>query len=393
MHLSQTENICNNTVLLDHSLLSSVESNETSMALCIIDLLSVRKINEMNRKGLAAIHIAAINGYDDIITALTTRGADLNMLSGISGQTPLHLATFYNHLNTVSTLIFLGVNVKKLDKVGISALRVARQRGYDDIYSHLSAAGSDVELQECSTANSEKDLILVVRAGDLALVRCIIDSNSVLDTNFKDIDGNTALHNAVLNGYVEIVNELLLHNVRTTIKNNNGFNALMLGVVSGMRSDDIETPQNFDEIVSVLARRGNIDQIDLEGRTALMHASGLGQANMAYLIAQYGADLNMQEHTKGLAALHLAAQRGFISIVDMLIKSKGVDLNVRTYGGNTAIHLAADAGHVDIVNLLLASCADITIKNAEQKTVMNFARFVIDVNEVSSRCQLRRLVL
>jgi ankyrin repeat protein len=59
---------------------------------------------------------------------------------------------------------------------------------------------------------------------------------------------------------------------------------------------------------------------------------------------------------RGMAALHLAAMNGHVSVVDALLP-RIVDVNVRasnnSWKGMTALHMAAEKGHVDVVKLLL----------------------------------------
>ena len=58
-------------------------------------------------------------------------------------------------------------------------------------------------------------------------------------------------------------------------------------------------------------------------------------------------------------ALHLAAVRGHLDVVQLLLRY-GADANARDAGDNaTPLHFAAGAGHVDIVRLLLEAGADV----------------------------------
>ncbi len=60
---------------------------------------------------------------------------------------------------------------------------------------------------------------------------------------------------------------------------------------------------------------------------------------------------------QGRTTLHLAAMKGYIQIVHMLLE-KGIDINTRDSQGWTALHLAAETGQQAVVKLLLDRGAD-----------------------------------
>ncbi|KAI1174743.1 heterokaryon incompatibility protein-domain-containing protein [Nemania sp. FL0916] len=58
-----------------------------------------------------------------------------------------------------------------------------------------------------------------------------------------------------------------------------------------------------------------------------------------------------------LSPLHHAAQRGYLTIVELLLEA-GADVNSRDYQGKTPIALARKNGHVDVVRFLISAGAD-----------------------------------
>lgn len=69
-----------------------------------------------------------------------------------------------------------------------------------------------------------------------------------------------------------------------------------------------------------------------------------------------GADVNQRVYT-GYTPLHLAAERGYASILDYLLKH-GAKQDVRADHNLTPIFLAAHWGHVDCLRILLRSAKD-----------------------------------
>jgi ankyrin repeat protein len=77
----------------------------------------------------------------------------------------------------------------------------------------------------------------------------------------------------------------------------------------------------------------------------------------------------------GWTALHYAAYAGSEDIVRMLL-DKGAALDARSPNNTTPIMMAAWGGHIMTVKLLLDQGADATLKNDVNMTAMDFARSV-----------------
>jgi len=70
--------------------------------------------------------------------------------------------------------------------------------------------------------------------------------------------------------------------------------------------------------------------------------------------------------------LHIAAGRGYKSVVELLIESKA-DINAKNGQGQTPLHIAAAFGHDSVVELLLARGADIGAKDGNARTPLHLA--------------------
>ncbi|SEQ19820.1 Ankyrin repeat [Solimonas aquatica] len=83
-----------------------------------------------------------------------------------------------------------------------------------------------------------------------------------------------------------------------------------------------------------------------------MHAAVAGVAGerLAPLLIALGADVH-RVGGSGVTALHLAASRGFESLVKLLL-NRGVDRGLKTEDGKTAAEVARERGHLGVAALI-----------------------------------------
>jgi ankyrin repeat protein len=116
--------------------------------------------------------------------------------------------------------------------------------------------------------------------------------------------------------------------------------------------------------VELLLRYGaNPEATDLRGTPILVSAAALSNSTtarlneaIAALILRGHVNPNARDHAgigDGRSALHLAAENGSDSLVQLLL-SAGADPNVANRVGETPLHFAASHGHLSTVRTLLA---------------------------------------
>jgi ankyrin repeat protein len=98
-------------------------------------------------------------------------------------------------------------------------------------------------------------------------------------------------------------------------------------------------------------QKGDIDQADDAGRTALMWASSRGHYSVVELLLAKGANVNAQDGYYG-TALQAASRNGHKEIVQILLKN-GADVNALGGIYETARQAASENGHEKIVQILL----------------------------------------
>lgn len=212
------------------------------------------------------------------------------------------------------------------------------------------------------------------------------------DVSLADCEGNTALHMAAFVGHTEVVRVLLTAGADPSIRNDLGFSATDLVALS-WNSDlegcyhEVEKLLNTTlDLQQVRAERPKIlkllsaASVESEGVTPTVSIwqaaiTGNSAAVKQHIVA--GTDLNKSADFGGSTPLMLAAIFGQNEIAEVLIDA-GADLELRNHSGGTALHQACFFCHPKIVELLLQSGADPNKKNSRNLTPLDSVTIELD---------------
>lgn len=106
-----------------------------------------RILETQNWRGLACLHLAALNRQHQIMNLLMKKGADLNIQEGTSGKTALHLAVELHDIASVKLLLSRGANVDAAMFNGCTPLHLAVGRQDAAIANLLCQSGADTMLR------------------------------------------------------------------------------------------------------------------------------------------------------------------------------------------------------------------------------------------------------
>lgn len=100
-----------------------------------------------------------------------------------------------------------------------------------------------------------------------------------------------------------------------------------------------------------------------------------GDTTKVKFILKYGQGIRVNQPNKyGLTALQQACIDGNLSLANFLLE-RGADLKTVDSNGRSALHLAAERGHLDVVSLLVNSaCADVNARNSNGEKPVDVAK-------------------
>ncbi|GIY30595.1 hypothetical protein CDAR_461182, partial [Caerostris darwini] len=170
--------------------------------------------------------------------------------------------------------------------------------------------------------------------------------------NDRDIKGKTPLHIAVENDFREVVEYLIRHGANTLIKDAIGFLPLHTAI-----------RLNFVNVAKVLSEKEtNVDaNLSSFGRASLHVAAEVGDITLVNILIEKKADINFKTEL-GHTPLVLAVQKGHLEVVRTLI-SKKAEINAKDVFGYTPLHFASGKGREDVVKLLLDHEANLSAFN------------------------------
>ncbi len=116
----------------------------------------------------------------------------------------------------------------------------------------------------------------------------------------------------------------------------------------------IEAADSSDKtegIKALIDNGADINAVDKNVWTALMHAADKGYINPVLVLIKAGAEINTIDH-EGQTALILAVKNGDLAITLALINAKA-DVNIKDYTGSTALTYAVIGKNPGIQNLLM----------------------------------------
>lgn len=293
-------------------------------------------------KNQSVMHAAAdsTRGGVPLMKALIEAGGDIHLRDHL-GNPPLFNAIRRKSWDVATMLVDKGGH--KIHTNNYNQTIAAQAIEHDApvaLLSRLFETGLNVN---APSYNSPPPLIMAAKKGNAAYIGLLLKRQDIL-VDQRDGDGVTALLHAVISGRQDAVAALLAGKASPDVASASGMTPLSYAAAAG-----------HQEILEMLVKSGaSLDIPTSEGRTALSNAAGNGNIRMVMTLLnaaqEQGVKLDLAP------ALHLAAEKGFGRVLELLIKA-GADVNAPDSNSRTPLMKAATSDNTESIEILIKAGA------------------------------------
>jgi ankyrin repeat protein len=322
-----------------------------------------RLVIQRDAEGATPLECAAIAGSTNALRLLLSRGADVNATNNL-GWTPLLGAAVRGRASAVAALLEAGANPNHAAKQGETALVVASLVGDVEVGRLLLAKGALVEAAFLPTRTTA--LQQAARLGHAAFVELLLDHGA--RTDFKDANGNAALHEAgsglrladVFRAWRGQLDQLTAHK-----PDDQSLSAAVAVAVSNqmaqtqpiLPADLLRAGGEHRRVAELLlAKKADLEVTDNAGCTPLWIAAAATNCPVAQVLIAHKANLNARSRN-GFTPVSAAARKGGVPMASLLLAA-GADPNLADSAGFTPLNTAVEQGHLGVVRVLLAHQAN-----------------------------------
>ena len=236
-----------------------------------------------------------------------------------------------------------------------------------------------VFLAPATVAHAADDLLRAAQSNNATVALAAIEDG--VDVNARSPDGTTALHWAVYNGNLALVERLIAAGADVSAANEFGSTPLAEAATVG----------NAAVIDALLTGGAAVDAPGADGQTALMVVARSGNTAAAAALIARGADVNARELWREQTALMWAAAQSQPAMVALLLEH-GAEVDARSvvnewprqvtgeprrmyrpFGGLTPLLFAAREGCVECVRTLVAAGANVDLPDPKGVTPLFLA--------------------
>lgn len=321
-----------------------------------------------DEQGLTPLHVAAFYGHPLIIELLLQYGSDINALDNFS-RTPAHYAALRGQQNA---LLFLLHNNALMngDNEGNTPLHLCCLNGHDACVKALLyfMEFSDSELNiNVQNNQGETPLHLSFKWAYCDIVQILIEQDAdPLVCNRRGQTCYDCAHNSKMVEMFSAYKRESVERVRRTSVEVTSQDKIIGKIITAIADSDIRLVQHYLGIGDENQNVNNYVDVNChnnQGFTPLQMAVIYGQTDIVKMLIEYGADVSLMTSSKNYTALHLAVQNNMNEIVVLLLNSEKCDPNKQDYCGNSALHYACSMGNADVISILLKHGADLGIIN------------------------------
>lgn len=252
-------------------------------------------------------------------------------------------ASYEGEVETVRGLIEMGARVHGETHRDATFLQAAVVKGHADTASVLLQTGAPPDADGSESSNNPP-IRLAVKNGHMEILDMLIEANA--DVSFRDPNGMSLLHWAAENGSVEIMQTLLDAGVTVNQVDNDGMTPLLIAAIEG-----------FDDVVRQLVAAGaDVNHRINEEFTPLTLTARHGSAETLKFLLDEGAEFRDEAELD--RALRWAIRDGSLQTVEALL-ALGANTDGKEYSENNALSLAVIERRVDVARVLLTTDVEV----------------------------------
>jgi ankyrin repeat protein len=291
-----------------------------------------------------ALHCAAFNGHEAVLSLLLENGAELDV-KDTQSYYPIHLAVSRGHVTIATQLVEAGANIEVLTSQNGTPLHIAAASNHAVVIPILIKGGANLEAKD---VNGLTPLAAAASLGNLEVVRLLIDAGA--DVNTKDIGADTPLIKALRQLYgVRIAN--------WTYEETKADKVIRYEIKKGcFRCNPNYSPSKIEDLGAVVPMNDQWVYLK-EDWGPKNHLTYLNAFYSALFLVESGADVNAANDSKQ-TPIAMACHIGEALMIKKLYE-KGAALNIRGYQNATPLHRASGSGRLDGLEAFLGLDASI----------------------------------
>ena len=293
------------------------------------------------------LHIAAYKGRTDCMAVLIGHQASLRE----GAEELLYLALAEGHRDCIKFLIDKGIAVNAQEINHRFLLHLAVKHASMPCLEIFIAAGADINAK--GYLGNLTPLQIAIQESWSEGILFLIGNGAEVDA--REVNHRFLLHLAVEHANMPCLEILIAAGADINAKGYRELTPLQIAIQRNWSEGILFLIDKGAEVNKLSSTKGNALHLAVE-RDYLTSCKAL-----SYKVSTQAIDEN------GYIPLHVAAERGYVAHVGILINFSPL-INVQTLNGNTALHLAAEQGHFHCVEILLSVGADPLIRNKQGRT-------------------------
>eukprot|EP00644_Phytophthora_capsici_P011409 jgi/Phyca11/118859/e_gw1.37.78.1 len=180
---------------------------EVSLARYLV-LEAGANVDEKNEMGVTAVYTACQDGFLEMVKFLVLEAhADVNLCNR-TNHAPIHEAVAGGFTDVVDFMLRNGADKYVVDKMGVTVWHEAAGNGSVEMLELLVQHDVALDQEQVDKVMARHPFHYAAVEGKTDFVRALLEKKLV-DVNFRDIDGCTALYYAAANGHVDVMQVLL----------------------------------------------------------------------------------------------------------------------------------------------------------------------------------------